>query len=53
VLDRLKGLAIGTTTGVFGEVLRSALPQSIGGEVSKVVERLTTALGGTPIHSKQ
>jgi len=53
VLDRLKGLAIGTTTGVFGEVLRSALPEAIRGEVSKMVERVTTALGGTPIHPRK
>jgi len=53
VLNQLKGLAIGATTGVFGEVLRSALPESFQGEVSNVLERVTTALGGTPIHSRQ
>jgi len=52
VLGKLKGLAIGTTAGVFGEVIRAALPESLRPEVSKVVERMTTALGGTPIHSR-
>jgi len=49
VLGRLKEMAIGTTTGVIGEMIRSALPEQMRDDVTKVVDRFTTALGGTPI----
>jgi len=52
VLGKLKGMAIGATTGVIGEMIRSAVPDSLRGEMSNVVDRFTTALGGTPIHSQ-
>jgi len=48
-LDKLRGLAVGTTTGVLGEMVRSFLPTSVQGEVANVFERLTSSLGGTPI----
>jgi len=50
VLGQLKEMAIGTTTGVIGEMLRSAVPDMLRDEVTKVVDRFTTALGGKPIH---
>jgi len=52
VVKKLTGMAIGATTGVIGEVIRSAVPEALRGDVSKAVDRFTTALGGTPIHSR-
>jgi len=49
VFDKLKGLAIGATTGVFGEIIRSALPESWRPEAAKLVERVNSALGGASI----
>jgi len=50
VMGQIKELAIGTTTGVLGELVRSSVPEMLRDEVTKVVDQLTTALGGKPIH---
>jgi len=50
VLGRLREMAIGTTTGVIGEMVRAAVPEMLRDEVTKVVDRFTTSLGGKPIH---
>jgi len=52
VLNKLKAMALGATTGVFGEVIRGAVPESLRPEVSKVIDRVNTALGGTSFPSR-
>jgi ElaB/YqjD/DUF883 family membrane-anchored ribosome-binding protein len=46
VFDQLKGLAIGATTGVLGEMLVKALPENLGQSLSGMVDEVTRSLGG-------
>lgn len=48
-IEKLKGLAIGTTFGVLRDVLTRSLPSAIQGQVSDVINDLTTSLGGKTI----
>jgi len=50
VLGNFKGLAIGTAITLLGEVLTSSLPQDLRGNFSGLVNQLTEALGGKPVH---
>jgi hypothetical protein len=49
VLHRVKGLAIGTTLGLLGQMLLPSVPEAYRGQLSEVVDQLTTALGGERI----
>jgi len=49
VIDKLKGLAIGTMSGVVGEMVMKAVPENIKNEVSQLLDDATQRLGGTPV----
>jgi len=49
LIDKLKGLAIGTMTGVIGEMVMKAVPENIKHEVSQMLDDTTQRLGGTPV----
>jgi len=49
-LEKLKRLAIGTTTGVVTDLLLSAAPESLRKNFGEVFDQITTSLGGEPIH---
>lgn len=48
LFGQLKGLAIGTAVGVFGEVLLNAVPQGMRAGLSDLVKDVTRFLGGDP-----
>jgi ElaB/YqjD/DUF883 family membrane-anchored ribosome-binding protein len=45
-LDTLKGLAIGATANVLGDMLVNAVPQQFKGELCQAIDEITTQLGG-------
>jgi ElaB/YqjD/DUF883 family membrane-anchored ribosome-binding protein len=49
VLHRVKGLAIGTTLGLLGQMILPSVPEAYRSQASEVVDQLTTALGGERI----
>jgi len=53
VLHRVKGLAIGTTLGLLGQMILPSVPEAYRSQVSEVVDQLTTALGGERIEGLQ
>jgi ElaB/YqjD/DUF883 family membrane-anchored ribosome-binding protein len=48
-LAKLKGLAIGTIGGVLRDLISQAVPANMQGQVTELVDRFTTRLGGEPI----
>jgi ElaB/YqjD/DUF883 family membrane-anchored ribosome-binding protein len=48
--DKLRGLAVGATTGLIGEMIVKAVPEALKDQVNDVVSQFTTSLGGTPVH---
>jgi len=48
VLTSLRGMAVGTTIGLLGEVILKAVPGDLRGRLSGWIQRLTEALGGQP-----
>jgi len=54
--DKLKGMALGATTGVLGEVLLQYAPQALRNGLSDLINNLTQQVGGTvmrPQHEEQ
>lgn len=49
-IERLKGLAIGTALGAVRDTVAEALPPAIKGSVCDVLNRVTSKLGGEPVH---
>jgi len=49
VVQRVKGLAIGTTLGLLGQMILPSVPEAFRGQLSEVVDQLTTSLGGEKI----
>lgn len=49
VADQLKGMAIGTLTGVVGEMVLQSTPENFRPQLADWLEQLTKSLGGTPI----
>jgi len=49
LIDKLKGLAIGTMSGVIGEMVMKAVPENIKSEVTQLLDDATQRLGGTPL----
>jgi len=47
---KLGGLAIGATTGVIGEVIHDSVPEPMRTQVDEILDGVTVALGGTPLH---
>jgi ElaB/YqjD/DUF883 family membrane-anchored ribosome-binding protein len=48
VFEQIKGMAIGSAMGISGQILASALPDTMKEQVSTVVDEVTHYLGGTP-----
>jgi len=51
--DKLKGMALGATAGVLGEVLLQFAPQSLKNGLSDLVNKLTQQVGGTVMRQQQ
>jgi ElaB/YqjD/DUF883 family membrane-anchored ribosome-binding protein len=49
-LSKLGGLAIGATAGLVGEMIRDAAPEQLRPKLNEVIDDVTLALGGTPVH---
>jgi len=49
LINKLQGLAVGTMTGVIGEMVMKAVPENIKHEVSQMLDDATQRLGGTPL----
>jgi ElaB/YqjD/DUF883 family membrane-anchored ribosome-binding protein len=49
-LTKLGGLAIGATAGLVGEMIRDSAPEPLRPKLNEVIDDITAALGGTPIH---
>jgi len=47
MLDKLKGLAIGTAAGVLGEMVLNMAPPSLKDNLAKMIDETTEKLGGT------
>jgi len=52
VVDKLKGLALGTAASVIGEMLVKTLPDNIKSEVTNLIDHTTRQMGGTVLHEK-
>jgi len=52
VVDKLKGLALGTAAGVIGEMLVKNLPDNLKSEVTSLIDDTTRRMGGTILHEK-
>jgi hypothetical protein len=50
-IEKLKGLAISTVTGMLRDALAEAVPESIRPRLTEVMDDLTARFGGEPIHS--
>lgn len=49
VINRVKGLAIGATVGLLGQMLLDSVPPAFRGQASEVIDQLVTSLGGEKI----
>jgi len=52
VVDKLKGLALGTAASVIGEMVVKNLPDNIKSEVTGLIDDTTRRMGGTILHEK-
>jgi len=50
-MSKLGQLAIGVTTGIIGEMVCKSIPEGLRHDVSEVIDDITLALGGKPIHN--
>jgi len=53
ILETIKGLAIGTLMNLVREVVSESLPENLKPDVLKLVDNVTTRLGGQPFRSKE
>ncbi len=49
LLHKLKGLALGTLMGVVRDLVATALPESVKGDVTRMVDDFTIKLGAKPV----
>jgi len=49
LLDKFKGLALGTAAGVVGEMILNATPDSMKENLSRMIDEATEKLGGTVV----
>jgi ElaB/YqjD/DUF883 family membrane-anchored ribosome-binding protein len=49
-MSKLRQLAIGVTTGLIAEMVSKSIPEGLHHEVDEVIDDITLALGGKPIH---
>jgi ElaB/YqjD/DUF883 family membrane-anchored ribosome-binding protein len=52
VVDKLKGLALGTAASVVGEMIVKNLPDNLKSEVTNLIDDTTRRLGGSVLHEK-
>jgi len=52
LVDKLKGLALGTAASVVGEMVVKNLPDNLKSEVTKLIDDTTQRLGGTVLHER-
>jgi ElaB/YqjD/DUF883 family membrane-anchored ribosome-binding protein len=52
VVDKLKGLAVGTAAGVVGEMVVKNLPDNLKSEVTSLIDDTTRRMGGTVLHER-
>jgi len=50
-MSKLKELAIGVTASLIGEMVTKSIPEGLHHDVGEVMDDITRALGGKPIHS--
>lgn len=50
--NQLKGLAVGATIGILRDMVTKNLPDEMKGQVSDVLNNITTSLGGKPIRGR-
>jgi hypothetical protein len=48
-IQELKGLAIGTIMGLVRDALKRSVTPPLSSELERVVDRVTTKLGGVPL----
>jgi ElaB/YqjD/DUF883 family membrane-anchored ribosome-binding protein len=51
-MSKLGKLAIGVTAGLIGEMIRESVPENLKPELGNVIDEVTVALGGKPVHFK-
>lgn len=51
-VNQLKGLAVGATIGIVRDMVTKNLPDEMKGQVSEVLNNITTSLGGKPIRGR-
>ena len=49
LIDKVKGLALGATAGMVGEMVMNMVPDNLKSEVSKLIDEATQTLGGTVV----
>jgi len=49
LIDKVKGLALGATAGMVGEMVMNMVPENLKSEVSKLIDEATQNLGGTVV----
>jgi len=47
MVDKLKGLAVGTAAGVLGEMVLNMVPESLKDNMARMIDETTEKLGGT------
>jgi len=52
VVDKLKGLAVGTAAGLVGEMIVKSLPDNLKSEVTSLIDDTTRRMGGTVLHER-
>jgi len=52
VVDKLKGLALGTAASVVGEMIVKNLPDNLKSEVTSMIDDTTRRMGGTVLHER-
>jgi len=52
VVDKLKGLALGTAASVIGEMVVKNLPDNLKSEVTSLIDDTTRRMGGSVLHEK-
>ena len=52
VVDKLKGLALGTAASVVGEMIVKNLPDNLKSEVTSLIDDTTRRMGGSVLHER-
>ena len=52
MVDKLKGLALGTAASVVGEMIVKNLPDNLKSEVTSLIDDTTRRMGGSVLHER-